>query len=167
MFHICVHIYRSHLHPTLNLILSLRNSQVHTFHRTSPSSPPTLFLDGFAQLIYPVCQRIVSGCAGGLWYLVVLVVLRVLSLKMLCIMHLEGILLLCILCLSVCDGLLDLFLVLTIPIFFYILANGTVQSPSALFWFCLCCCTGGWLIFLLGLNLYRQFRICGSNGIAG
>ena len=77
MFCIYVHIYTFHLHLTLNLILSLRSNQVHTFHCTFPSSPPTLFLDGFAPHICPVHQRIVFrwaesfvvpgslGCAEG------------------------------------------------------------------------------------------------------
>ena len=58
-------------------------------------------------------------------------------------------------------------LVLTIPIFLYILAKGTVWSPSTSFWFWWCCCTGGWLFLSLGLHLYGQFRICGRNGIVG
>ena len=85
------------------------------------------------------------GVLGILWYLVVLGMLRVLSLNLPCVSGLERIPLLCILCLSVCVGLLELFLVLTIPIFFCILANWIVWCPSALPWFW-CCCTGGWLI---------------------
>ena len=106
------------------------------------------------------------GMLGVLWYLVVLGALRVLSLNLPCVLGLERILLLCILCMSVYVGLLELLLVLTIPIFYCILANGTVQSPSTSLWFW-CCCTGGWLILFLGLNLYRQFRICGSSCIIG
>ena len=49
----------------LSVILSLRNNRVHTFHQAFLSSPPTLFLDGFALCICPVHQRIVSGWAGG------------------------------------------------------------------------------------------------------
>ena len=49
----------------LNLILSLRNSQVHTFCWASPSSTPTLFLDGLDLHISLVHWRIVSRCAGG------------------------------------------------------------------------------------------------------
>ena len=104
-------------------------------------------------------------CLGGLgvlWCLVLLHVLRVLSLNLPLVLCLERILLLCILCLSVCVGLLELFLVLTILIFFCILANGTVWSPSTSLWFW-CCCTGGWLVLFLGLNLYREFMICGSS----
>ena len=65
MFHIYVHTDNFCLHPTLNLILSLRNNRVHTFHWAFPSSPPTLFLDGFDLHICLVHQRIVSGWAGG------------------------------------------------------------------------------------------------------
>ena len=101
---------------------------------------------------------------GVLWYLVVLGVLRVLGLYFPCVLGLERILLLCILCLSVFVGLLELLLILTIPVFFCILANGSIWPPSTSLWFW-CCCTGGWLILFLGLNLYRQFRICGSHGI--
>ena len=61
-------------------------------------------------------------------------------------------------------GLLVLLLMLTIPVFFHILANGTIWSSTTLLWFW-CCCTGGWLILFLGFNLYRWFRICGSHGI--
>ena len=65
MFHIYVHISSFCFHPTLNLILSLRNNQVHTFHSAFPSSPPILFLDRFALCICLVHQRNVSGWAGG------------------------------------------------------------------------------------------------------
>ena len=105
---------------------------------------------------------IVPGCAGSFMAPCSLSVLRVLSQK-LCILGLKENLLLCILCLNVFGTLLELFLVATIPIFFYILANGTVWSQSTSFCFWGCCHTGGWLFFLLGLNLYGQFRICSSN----
>ena len=65
MFHIYVHIDNFHLLLTLNLILSLGNNWVHSFHWPFPSSPPTLFLDGFALHICPIHQWIVSRCAGG------------------------------------------------------------------------------------------------------
>ena len=86
-------------------------------------------------------------CLGALEVLQHLVVLglsalRVLSLQLSFILGLEGILLLCILCLSIFCTLLELFLVLTIPIFFYILANATVWSPSIWFYFWRWCCTG-------------------------
>ena len=45
------------------------------------------------------------------------------------------ILLVCILCLSVFVSLLELLLMLAIPVFFCILANGTIWSPSASLWF--------------------------------
>ena len=108
-------------------------------------------------------------CLGGLgvlWYLVVLGALRVLSLNLPRVLGLERILLLFILCLNVFVCLLELLLMLVISVFFCILANGTVWSPSTLLWFW-CCYTGGWLILFLGLNLYRWFRICGSHCIVG
>ena len=51
-----------------------------------------------------------------------------LSLGLSCVLGWEETLLLCILCLSVFGILQELFLVLTIPIFFFILANGAVWS---------------------------------------
>ena len=42
--------------------------------------------------------------------------------------------------------------------------DSSVPIHITLVW---CCCTGGWLILFLGLNLYRQFRICGSSCIIG
>ena len=50
---------------------------------------------------------------------------------------------------------------LTIPIFFCILADRAIWSPPASLWFCYCC-TGLVLIWVLGFNLYRWFRICQS-----
>ena len=38
--------------------------------------------------------------------------------------------------------LLEMLLVVTIPVFFYIFANGAIQSPSASLCFWWCCCTG-------------------------
>ena len=102
-----------------------------------------------------------SWCAESLWYLVVLglSVLRALNLGLLCILGLEGILLLlCTLCLGVYGALLKLFLVFTIPVFFHIFANRPVQSPSTSFCFgggaalgVGCSCAWG-SIFMVGLE---------------
>ena len=91
MVHIYVHIDSFLLHLTLNVALSLRNNQVHTFHWAFPSSPPTLFSDG-CLLCISVC--ISKDCVwvgwGVLWYLVVLGALRVLSLNLPCVLGLES-----------------------------------------------------------------------------
>ena len=107
-------------------------------------------------------------CLGGLrisWYLVVLGVLRVLCLGLPCILGLEGKFLLCI-CLSIFVRLLKLLLMFAVPIFFCILADREIWSPSTSLWFW-CCCNGVLLIWVLGFNLYLQFGICGSHGVVG
>ena len=168
MFHTCAHIYSSLLHLTWNLTLNQKNSQVHTFHWASPSSPLILFLDRSALLICLVHQMIVSGCAGSF------VALNRLGSEgvqgpvpevVMCFEPGRILLLLCTLCLSVFGVLLDLFLVFTIPILFHVLANGAVQSPSTLFCFWWCCFTGVWLFLCLGLNLYGWLRAGSSNSI--
>ena len=68
--------------------------------------------------------------------------------------------------LSIFVRLLKLLLMFPIPIFFCILADKTIWSPSALLWFW-CCCIGVLLIWVLGFNLYLWFGICGSHGVVG
>ena len=109
-------------------------------------------------LFYISVQYIKRLCLG---------VLRVLSLKLICILGLKGILLLYIWGLDVFGVLLELFLMFSTPIFFYIFANGTVWSSSTLFCLWWGCWPGGWLLLSLELNLYWQFRILGSNGVVG
>ena len=89
-----------------------------------------------------------------LWYLVVLGAQRVLSLGLPHILGLRRILLLCILCFSLFVSLLELLLMLTIPVFFCIFANGTIWSPSASVWFW-CRCIRVWLIWFVRFPLYR------------
>ena len=158
MFHIYVCNNSFLLHLTLSLTLSLKNNQVHTFCSAIPFSPPTLFLNVFVLHISLAHQRIVSGWTGGF------VVPGSLG-------YSEGsepefasyfgfgkntsaIYLVFWVFLSVCCSWFwcSLFLGL-----FCIFANGTIGSPSTLLWFW-CWCTGVWLIWFLGFNLYRQLR---------
>ena len=122
--------------------------------------------------MYLLCisvQYIKGLCLSGLgvlWCLVVLSALRVLSLNLPRVLCLERVLIVCILCLSVFVSLLEVLLMFAVPVFFCILANVTIWSPSTLLWFRFCC-TGGWLICFLGFNLYGWFRICGGHSVAG
>ena len=115
----------------------------------SPSFLPILYGVSIDRSIYQVHQMSMIGSAGTLELLIILVLG---ALKALCL----GLLWLC-------STLFALLLVVTVPIFFYIFANGAVQSPSALFCFWWCCCTRGWLF--LGLYFYGWFWNSSSSSI--
>ena len=110
--------------PSLTQFTSLNNNPSHIYHLVSPFSPPTLFLDEFVLHISPVCEMIVTentgssgvGGTGNLAFEIECI------LWLLEVLHLEGVLLLlCISCLSVWVILLNnLFLMITIPVLFYV-----------------------------------------------
>ena len=136
------------LHQTLSLALSQRSNQVHIFHSVVPFSFLTLFsgvsvlhislmhwrMFVFAGFVVPDSFWCAEGFAPGLalvswpW---------------------EG-----YFChASDCWSWLLMF---SVPILFWIFANGTIWSPSALLWLHYCWIGGGWLTWILGFNLYYR-----------
>ena len=133
----------------LSLVLSQKNSQVHTFVKSFyflfPLSPQTYL---FCVMVWHI-KRL---CYGGLilWCLVVFSVLKVLCWGWPHILVLGRIFLLCV-SLCVFISLLKLPLMLAVPILFCIFANGTILSPSTLLWLWYHW-TRIWLFWALGLN---------------